>query len=101
MEIDHINGDTDCNFISNLRLATKFENKWNRKMPTTNKSGVKGVHWHKHHEVWIARVTVKGKRFEKKFKSIDKAKVWVQVIRQEKHREFTNHGTHLKDIVSL
>src|SRR5258706_15140940 len=42
-EVDHINGDRDCNKISNLRLATSSQNGHNKPPSKRNKSGFKGV----------------------------------------------------------
>jgi hypothetical protein len=41
--IDHIDGSKDNNCISNLRWATKSEQKFNQKIPSTNTTGFKGV----------------------------------------------------------
>lgn len=41
--VDHINGDSMCNILSNLRGVTKRENCLNRKISSRNKTGVNGV----------------------------------------------------------
>lgn len=41
--IDHINGDTTDNRISNLREATSKQNQENRKLQKNNKTGFRGV----------------------------------------------------------
>lgn len=41
--LDHINGDTTDNRISNLREATSKQNQENRKLQKNNKTGYRGV----------------------------------------------------------
>jgi hypothetical protein len=43
VEIDHKDGNKLNNAISNLRLATTSQNQGNRKRPSTNSTGYKGV----------------------------------------------------------
>ena len=61
-QIDHINGDRYDNRIENLRSATKFTNKWNAKISTTNKSGVRGVSF-RSDGVWEAYINARNKRY--------------------------------------
>lgn len=61
-EIDHINGVTIDNRISNLREATNAQNCLNRKAYQNNTSGYKGVHWHKASSRWVANIQVGKKR---------------------------------------
>lgn len=60
--IDHIDGNPKNNKIENLREAKHQENMWNRKIPTTNKSGYKNVSWHKTAKKWSVCLTVNGKQ---------------------------------------
>ena len=59
--IDHINGIKSDNRISNLRVASKSQNNWNRKLNKNSSSGVKGVSWRKNEKAWRARIHIKGK----------------------------------------
>ena len=92
MEIDHRNGRRDCNYIWNLRLATRNQNSYNGRLLARNTSGIKGVSWDKRREYWRANVQANGKRQEKAFTDFDEAADWVEEKRQELHGEFTNHG---------
>lgn len=58
--IDHINGDRDDNRLVNLRGASNAENCLNAKLSVTNKSGIKGVHWHKAVGKWQAKTSIGG-----------------------------------------
>lgn len=93
IEIDHRNGNRDCNYIWNLRLATRNQNMHNRKLNSNNTSGIKGVSWHKRDRYWVARVAINGKTYRKHFKCKDQAVEWIQNKRKELHGKFTNHGT--------
>jgi len=55
-EIDHINCIPSDNRISNLRLCTRAQNSANIPKRTNNKSGIKGVCWHKKSKKWTAQI---------------------------------------------
>jgi hypothetical protein len=56
--IDHIDGNSKNNCISNLREATQNQNLFNTKIFKTNTSGYKGVHFHKGTGKWRAVASV-------------------------------------------
>jgi hypothetical protein len=59
--IDHVNGKTGDNRISNLREATNAQNLQNRHGAQANsRSGLIGVTWHKQNERWRAEIVVNG-----------------------------------------
>lgn len=92
-EVDHKNGQRDCNHIWNLRLATNNQNKYNRKLQSNNTSGVKGVSWCKVTEKWLAQIMVKGQGYRCRFTDKQDAVKWVKNKRVELHGEFANNGT--------
>ena len=54
-DIDHINHDRTDNRIENLRVVSRAENSRNR-------SGVKGIYFHRKSSMWIASVCVNGNK---------------------------------------
>jgi hypothetical protein len=59
--VDHIDGDKINNKIDNLRPTTKSQNAMNQKVRADNKSGTKGVRWHKRDKKWLVQLTVNSK----------------------------------------
>lgn len=60
-QVDHEDLNPLNNCRDNLRLSNGSENKGNQRKYATNKSGYKGVHWHKQHQKWYASIMVMGK----------------------------------------
>ena len=54
--IDHIDGNKQNNSIDNLRDVTPEESNKNLPTPTDNTSGVIGVSWSNHGNMWLARI---------------------------------------------
>jgi hypothetical protein len=60
--IDHVDNNRLNNDIKNLRWATYSENNMNRKISSKNKSGFKGISWHKKRNKWQSHITINGKQ---------------------------------------
>lgn len=60
--IDHVNCIRSDNRIINLREANKSENEHNRTKYLNNKTGFKGVSWHKASQKWQSCIKVNGKQ---------------------------------------
>lgn len=56
MHVDHIDLNGLNNQKHNLRLCTNHQNSFNKRIPSENKSGFKGVSFHKRAGKWRARV---------------------------------------------
>jgi HNH endonuclease len=58
MVVDHINGNTLDNRKANLRIVKQSTNIRNGKLRSNNKSGFKGVNYHKARKQWRAYIMV-------------------------------------------
>ena len=56
--VDHCNGDTLNNTKSNLRVCTYSQNRMNSVKTVYNKSGHKGVCWHKTGNKWVSKIEI-------------------------------------------
>ena len=54
MQVDHIDGNGLNNCRENLRICTQSQNNGNYRISARNKSGFKGVSWHKKTGKWRA-----------------------------------------------
>lgn len=94
--VDHKNGDRSDNILSNLRYATLSENGQNRKVPSNNKSGVKGVSFNKQTGKWQAYIQIDGIKVHLGlFKTIEEA----QKARVAKANEVFGVYTHSFSII--
>jgi hypothetical protein len=91
--IDHFDGNTKNNSISNLRPASQSVNTKNQRLRNTNKSGLHGVRWYNRYNAWHATGTYNYKVFhlgyhENLLDAICARRSW------ELNKEFTErHGT--------
>lgn len=61
-EIDHIDGNGHNNAWSNLRKATRQQNRANSRKSTRNTSGLKGVYFNKRMKKWHTQIKINGKK---------------------------------------
>ena len=59
-QIDHINLVRDDNRLCNLRESNQTENKGNTRKHCNNRSGFKGVCWHRQCKKWQASIKING-----------------------------------------
>ena len=59
--IDHIDGNPLDNQKKNLRICTVSQNSMNRNKTVKNKSGFKGVYWHKLSKKWASVIKIDNK----------------------------------------
>ncbi|WP_376787125.1 hypothetical protein [Pseudomonas coleopterorum] len=84
-----MNTDRLDNRFSNLRLSNQMQNTYNQSIRNNNKSGVKGVHWHKSSNAWRAVIGVHGRKIQLGIShSIDLAAEAIRVARELHHQEF-------------
>ena len=102
LEIDHINNVKNDNRISNLRLATSTQNKLNRPLQKSNKSGHRGVFWRKQSAKWVAIGTINKKiKHLGSFKNIEDAINAYERFSEENHGQFAAKYGASKDELSM
>lgn len=88
-QVDHINMDRADNRWCNLREATNAENNRNRRISPTNRSGRKGVDWHRSSGKFRAQIKVDGKKIHIGiFDKIDDAASAYAAAAERYHGEF-------------
>jgi len=91
--IDHIDGNSKNNLLSNLREATHAENAWNSKLHQKNTSKYKNVIFRKERNKWTCRLRINGKNIMRgAFDTPEEANIYAIKLRKEMHKEFANHG---------
>lgn len=91
--VDHIDRNPSNNKWLNLREAAHQENMFNRKKHSNNKSGYKGVYWHKTKKKWRARCVAYKKQYDLGlFDDKEHAAKAYENFAKEKHGEFFTLG---------
>ena len=90
-EVDHVNGDKADNRISNLRLANRSQNNFNKHRPAHNTSGFKGVNFDKSKKRWRSRIVANRKEiYLGYFDSPEDAYVAYKMAAIKYHGEYAN-----------
>lgn len=91
--LDHVNGRPSDNRITNLRPATPSQNNMNRAIGRRNKSGGKGISWHKRAGKWQVHVRAAGvAHYCGLFVDIDAARAARAAKAEELHGQFSCSG---------
>lgn len=91
--VDHIDGNGLNNTRENLRLCKPQENSKNSSIRKTNKSGFKGVDFHKGSKKWRAQISSNGKKIHIGYfdTPINAHKAYCEFAKKH-HQEFANFG---------
>lgn len=90
--VDHINGVRSDNRIENLRLVTKSQNGFNRKLNSNSVSGIKNVSWKKTHNSWGVSIAINNVRKTiGYFKDLELADLVAQEARFKFHGEYAKN----------
>ncbi len=88
-EIDHRDTDGLNNKWENLREATPTQNRCNRGTQKNNKSGYKGVSWHKKAQKWVVYICINKKSYNLGlFENIQDAHAAYKAAALKYHGEF-------------
>ena len=88
-QIDHINCIRSDDRLSNLREATAHQNARNKSASVRNATGVKGVHFERSKNKFMAQVRANGEYvFRRRFKTLEEAAAAYAEAARQYHGEF-------------
>ena len=90
--VDHESGARALNAETNLRPANHAINGKNQRRPSTNKSGVSGVNWHRRDEKWRAYIKVGARNVSLGYFTDFDAAVAARKAAEQEHGYHPNHG---------
>jgi len=92
-DIDHRDRNRSLNLPSQIRLATRQQNTWNRKVRADSQCGLKGVTYKKRKRRFEANIMVDGKRrYLGMFLTAEEAHKAYCMAAQEAYGEFWSNG---------
>jgi len=90
--IDHIDGNKANNKIENLRGVNHAQNLQNQKLRIDNKSGTKGVSWHKIAKKWRVQIIANKNVYHLGlFEDFELASLVAQEARDMYHKNYARH----------
>jgi hypothetical protein len=93
-EVDHRDEDKLNNRRSNLRLATRSQNKMNEGPHRNNRSGARGVSWESQTGKWRATLRIDGRRLSLgRFSDLAEAKRAYERAARKFHGKFYHKGS--------
>lgn len=91
--LDHIDGNKLNNRIENLRPATRSQNAFNTKPPSTNKTGSKNVYYSKGNKAYRVMLVIDGqKKHIGYFKDLELADLVAVEARSKYHGKYAHNG---------
>ena len=91
--LDHIDGNKLNNRIENLRPATRSENAFNTKPPSTNKSGSKNVFYSVGNKAYRVSLVINGKKKHiGYYKDLELADLVATEARNKYHGKYAHNG---------
>ena len=91
-QVDHIDGNTQNDHISNLRVVTERVNYCNRRKRVDNTSGITGINWSDYHGHYVIRRTVNGKRLSRNRKTLQEAILVLEDLKKLDSAYTQRHG---------
>lgn len=91
LQIDHIDGNTKNNNITNLRTATASQNCCNKKIYKNNTSGYKNI-FITPYNTYVVQINIDKKKYTKTFKTLDEALIHKKKKLKELHEKYANLG---------
>ncbi len=91
-DVDHENRDKADNRLANLRLATRSQNCFNRRIRSDNTTGYSNVLFDKKRQTYFVQVKAAGRRYKRcGFATPEAANEAAKLLTKEHHGAFSKH----------